>query len=114
MSSTPSVAPPLPLCRPAAPGAGNQRSIAVLRITRTEGVPTIVRVEGRIAGAYVDELRRVVEPEVSRSAPVALVLSDVTFVDHRGAELLRALRAQGAELVDCSTYVLSAVNGGAV
>jgi ABC-type transporter Mla MlaB component len=85
----------------------------VLRITRGEsnGSETL-KVEGRVADDWVDELTRVVSGALTQRAAVALDLSEVTFVDARGIAALRALRARGAELTGCSSFVSSLIDGG--
>jgi anti-anti-sigma regulatory factor len=61
----------------------------------------ILRVEGRLAGAYVGELERcwkeasALEP----SRPISLDLRDVTCVDPAGGYLLRLMHSQGVEVV---------------
>ncbi|WP_410962353.1 STAS domain-containing protein, partial [Salmonella sp. SAL4355] len=66
----------------------------MLRITP---VPTAngarrFKVEGRLAGAFVDELSRVTAEALASSRRVVVDLADVTFVDPGGAALLRSLR----------------------
>ena len=86
----------------------------MLRITcmGSEAVARTVKVEGRISGEYVAELSRVASEALETAPHILLDLSDVTFVDQDGAALLRTLRRRGVELVDCSSFVLSLVNGG--
>ena len=73
----------------------------MLRITVTNGSrPTLFKLEGRLAGPWVDELERawndsVKEPE---SQPIRVDLSGVTFVDLEGKKLLGRMFQQGAEL----------------
>jgi anti-anti-sigma regulatory factor len=71
-----------------------------------------VRLEGRLAGPWVDELARVVSSTRRPAARVVLDMSDVTFADRNGVRLLQALRREGIELVECSPFILSLVNGG--
>lgn len=86
----------------------------MLRITP---VPTAngarrFKVEGRLAGAFVDELSRVTAEALASSRRVVVDLADVTFVDPGGAALLRSLRTSGVELLDCSQFVVALMNGG--
>jgi anti-anti-sigma regulatory factor len=66
--------------------------------TRTEA--TIITLEGRLIGAWVDELascwQRVPPCDVR---PIRIDLDSVTFVDAAGKALLRALHAEGAMLM---------------
>lgn len=85
-----------------------------MRITRIDaaGDPETVKLEGRVAGPWVDELSRVAARSLAESTRVVLDLSGVTFVDHEGIELLRALRGQRAELKGSSTFIAALLNGG--
>jgi anti-anti-sigma regulatory factor len=61
---------------------------------------TVLRVEGRLAGPWADELQRAwqavsMDPAEGR---VAVDLTDVTFVDDRGKRVLETLYAEGAKL----------------
>jgi len=87
----------------------------VLRITwlHSDGAG-ILKVEGRLAGEWVEELSRATSRAVGELPRVVIDLSEVTFVDPKGIELLRALRRQGVELAECSSFVSSLINGGAV
>jgi anti-anti-sigma regulatory factor len=86
----------------------------VLRITRINatGDPETVKLEGRVAGPWVDELSRVVGRSLAESRRVVLDLSGVTFVDRDGIAVLRSLRARRAKLHGSSTFVAALLNGG--
>jgi anti-anti-sigma regulatory factor len=87
----------------------------VLRIsepTAPQGELKTIRVEGRIAGRWVQELSRVTSAALAEGHGLALDLGDVTFVDATGVHLLRSLRGRGVELVPCSSFVLTVLNGG--
>ena len=85
----------------------------MLRITQEvlDGMPAL-KVEGSLAGAWVSELRRVVEAGVVGSGRVRLDLSDVRYVDAAGAALLRELMRGPAELGRRSTFVAELLEGG--
>jgi anti-anti-sigma factor len=87
----------------------------LLRITCTapSGETGTVRVEGRITGEYVPELSRAVTQALSGAPRVVLDMADVTFIDQAGVALLRRLRRQGVELVECSSFISTLVNGAA-
>ena len=70
------------------------------------------KVEGRLAGAFVDELSRTAAAARAGATTVVMDLADVSFVDHRGVELLRSLRTAGVDLIDCSQFVQTLMNGG--
>jgi anti-anti-sigma regulatory factor len=86
----------------------------VLRITRIDPIedPETVKVEGRVAGPWVEELSRIAERALAESPRVVVDLSGVTFVDREGIELLRNLRARCAGLHGSSSYVAALLNGG--
>lgn len=71
---------------------------------------TTLTLEGRLVGAWVDELGGVwrrMRP--SAAAPVRVELDGVTFIDEGGKALLRAMRADGALLVACSIVMRAVV-----
>ena len=85
----------------------------MLRITSVgpEAEPTAAKVEGEIAGDHVHELARFAASALERAPRFVLNLSDVTFVDHAGASLLRSLRDRGVEFVDGSSFISNVVDG---
>jgi anti-anti-sigma regulatory factor len=64
---------------------------------------TTIRATGRLAGPWVDELRRSLASERDRS--VVLDLTDVSFVDRDGIEFLRTLRREARVNLRCSAFV---------
>jgi ABC-type transporter Mla MlaB component len=76
------------------------------------GDPETLRLEGRIAGPWVEELARVTHTALVESPRVVLDLTDVTFVDASGVTLLRVLRGRQAEIRGSSGFVSSLLNGG--
>jgi RNA polymerase sigma-70 factor (ECF subfamily) len=78
----------------------------MLRVTpqTADGVERF-RLEGRLAGAYVAELGRVLQPSLTSPREVALDLRGLTFVDAEGADLLRTLAARNVEIHGCSGFV---------
>ena len=73
-----------------------------ITITRAED-PTTVRLEGRLAGPWVEELRawwEAVGAARGRGA-VRVDLSEVAFVDAEGRALLERMYRRGAELAAC-------------
>lgn len=63
------------------------------------------KLEGRLAGAYVTELGRVLQPSLTTPGDVVLDLRGLTFVDADGAELLRTLASRNVEIHGCSGFV---------
>jgi hypothetical protein len=79
----------------------------VLRITWIESAkPTsTAKIEGAISGDYVGELARFADQVRRPGRRIRLDVSDVTFVDHAGAALLRRLRDEGFAFVNGSSFV---------
>jgi anti-anti-sigma regulatory factor len=64
-----------------------------------------VRLEGRVVGPWVAELRRSCEAVLATGVRLALDLSDVWFMDRDGVELLRSLRCRDVVVLNCSPFV---------
>lgn len=74
----------------------------VLRITQLETVAgAVLRVEGRLVGAWVNELRQACEGHSARM----LDLRGLQTVDVEGLMLLRQLALDGIELEHLSGYL---------
>jgi anti-anti-sigma regulatory factor len=70
----------------------------MLKITRkTEEVTTTLELEGRLAGAYVEELERCWR-ELAPGRNLKISLQAVTFIDDHGKRLLARLYESGAVL----------------
>jgi hypothetical protein len=85
----------------------------MLKITRILGPqpqPTF-RLEGRVVGAWVEELERAWDQAAESVPCLGLDLAAVTFVDAAGIELLRRLVSQGAQVVACSGFVGELLSG---
>lgn len=79
----------------------------MLRITRSMRDATVwLELEGRLAGAWVDEARETCRRESTGGRPLALDLSKVSFVDGRGLKLLRELAADGVTMPLRSNFVV--------
>jgi hypothetical protein len=64
----------------------------------------LIGLEGKLLGAWVDEARLVIST-ARVSDRVCLNLQRLMFADHRGIELLRALRTEGIPLMSCSPLI---------
>ncbi|HVA71525.1 MAG TPA: TolC family protein [Candidatus Limnocylindrales bacterium] len=75
-----------------------------------EGTRTRLRVEGKISGPWVDELRRCWEslPVESPEHPIAIELADVSYIDDAGKVLITQMVQAGAEIwaQGCSTAAI--------
>ena len=80
----------------------------MLRITVVESSSNAVRlrVEGRMTGCWVEELRRSCGLQaLSDGIRITLDLADVSFVDAAGVELLKELRSHCVTLLSPSPFV---------
>lgn len=82
---------------------------AVLRISRvddgaSDSIPTL-KLEGKLLGPWVDELRRVCDELHAPPGGLRLNLVGVTFIDSAGIKLLGDLIRLGAAVSDCSGFV---------
>jgi anti-anti-sigma regulatory factor len=84
----------------------------LLKITWTniESAAPSVRVEGEIAGEHVAELERFAETAAQPGTRILFDVSDVTFVDHAGAVLLRRLRDDGFVFLNGSSFVAMVID----
>ena len=85
----------------------------MLRITRfsQEDSETRLKLEGKLVGLWVEELRRVCRAEDPRPGSLHLDLSAVTYVDGEGLRLLREVLGCGAFLTSCSGLVAELLHG---
>ena len=72
---------------------------------------TKLRLEGRLIGPWVEELRRACEQVLTTGAKLALDLSDVSFLDRSGVELIQSLRNRNVALLSCSAFVAEQLRG---
>ncbi len=78
----------------------------MLRITRTDDHPARRwRLEGKLVGPWVDEVAALFRGVNDHASLPTLDLAQVTFADTRGVRLLRELRARGAQITACSSYL---------
>jgi len=64
----------------------------------------IIKLEGKLLQAWVDEVRRLCVEAEEGSLP-SLDLSGLSFVDRPGTELLQQLLRQGVRIHACSPFV---------
>ncbi|MBZ5543491.1 MAG: hypothetical protein LAO07_07405 [Acidobacteriia bacterium] len=80
----------------------------MLRITIVDSSNEAVkiRVEGRLTGLWVEELRRSCDMHgLGDGVRLTLDLADVPFVDATGIEFLKTLRGRCVTLLDPSSFV---------
>jgi anti-anti-sigma regulatory factor len=64
-----------------------------------------LKLEGRVVGPWVGELRRICEPLLGGDRGLTLDLAEVSYVDAEGAATLESFRSRGARLERCSPFV---------
>jgi len=64
-----------------------------------------LKLEGRVVGPWVGELRQVCETLLSEGRELQLDLTDVTFADVDGVGMLTGFKSRGVILNNCSPFV---------
>ena len=64
-----------------------------------------LKLEGRVVGPWVGELRLICESLLSNGRALNLDLSDVSYADGEGVELLANLKSRGVMLANGSPFV---------
>ena len=87
----------------------------MLRITVVESSAhaVMLRVEGRIAGPWVEELRTTCNVHTGPNpVQLDLELEDVSFADAAGVDYLKELREQGVRLFRTSPFLMELLKNG--
>ena len=72
-----------------------------------------LRVEGRITGPWVEELRAACNlHSLPEEVQLSLELADVAFADAAGIELLKELRSRGVGLVRTAPFLAEQLKDG--
>jgi anti-anti-sigma regulatory factor len=78
-----------------------------ISVVESSSVAVRLRIEGRLTGGWVDELRKTCELQGLRDGiRLTLDLADVSFADAAGIELLKELRTHLVALVNPSSLVI--------
>jgi ABC-type transporter Mla MlaB component len=79
----------------------------MLRISHlgSEEEVTRLRLDGRLSGPWVEELRRMCARALEKQQILIMDCGGLSFADAEGAALMRSLRDNGADLVNCSAFV---------
>jgi hypothetical protein len=64
-----------------------------------------LKLEGRIVGPWVGELRRVCEMLLTEGRALKLDLTDMTYADADGVTALTGFKTRGVALKNCSPFV---------
>jgi hypothetical protein len=84
----------------------------MLRIDRIErDGRTVFQLEGRVIGAWVDELRRSCRDALGHPGSLTLDLGAVSFVDAGGVVLLRELESRQVALANTTPFVAAQLRG---
>jgi hypothetical protein len=78
--------------------------LKITEVSRSDAAITF-KLEGKVLGPWVDELRRLCIETPRRSGQIHLDLEAVTFLDESGAKLLRELVRQGITIAQCSEFI---------
>ena len=72
----------------------------MLRISQT-GAPNhsvTLKLEGRVVGPWVEELRRICEPFLAEDRSLKLDLAEVSYVDAEGVATLNSFKSRGVKV----------------
>lgn len=85
----------------------------MLRITRLDGTggATILRLEGRLIGAKIEEVTEILNACCRDHRQVVIDLAGLTFLDESAAALLIARRDSRVELAGASPFVEELLKG---
>jgi anti-anti-sigma regulatory factor len=91
-------------------GRGRESMLKITTLTNPES--TTFRLEGRLAGPWVQELERCWDSIVCKTTnhPLIVDLSAVTYVNSDGKDLLKKIHKQGAKLVASGCLTSCIVN----
>jgi len=64
-----------------------------------------LKLEGRVVGPWVGELRQVCEELLTEGRALKLDLADVTFADTGGIAVLSSFKSRGVKLKSCSAFL---------
>ena len=64
-----------------------------------------LKLEGRVVGPWVGELRQVCETLLTEGRSLKLDLTDVTFADADGVAVLTDFKTRGVTFTNCSPFV---------
>jgi hypothetical protein len=88
----------------------------MLRITIVESskIAVTLRIEGRITGPWVEELRTACNVHTfPDDVQLSLELADISFADAAGIALLRELRTRGVDFIRTTPFLAEQLKEGA-
>ena len=86
----------------------------MLRITKIaeNGSPVTLKLEGKVHADWVSLLEQECLALISQKKTVLLDFSDVTFMDDRGAEMLRRLPARSIKIINGDAFIEDLIDRG--
>jgi ABC-type transporter Mla MlaB component len=82
-----------------------------ISVIETGNETSALRLEGRVMGPWVAEVRRLCKPLLESRADLTLDLSEVSFIDVEGLALFQELRDRHVVLSNCSPFVAEQLKG---
>jgi hypothetical protein len=76
-----------------------------ISVTCDSEVEVRFRLEGKLIGPWVEELRHLSNDVLARDKTVTLDLEKLWFMDQHGAELLRDLQQRQVPQTNCSQFI---------
>jgi anti-anti-sigma regulatory factor len=70
-----------------------------------------LKLEGRVVGPWVGELRQVCEALLTEGRSLKLDLAEVTFADTDGVGVLSSFKLRGVRFANCSPFVEEQLKG---
>ena len=106
------MAPRLPMVGSKSGHDPSQTRAPLLKVTTMADEPgrIVLKLEGRLADSWVDELARVAAVVTNDSAELVFDLDGLSFVDVRGLALLRGAAERGAVLTGGSPFVAALID----
>jgi ABC-type transporter Mla MlaB component len=86
----------------------------MLKISEIESANHAVtfRLEGRIAGPWVVEMRKACEKILNDGLQLKLDLAEVSYADQTGVAALAGFRSRGVLLAECSPFLAQQLKAG--
>jgi ABC-type transporter Mla MlaB component len=84
---------------------GGTQAVLKISVTNQSSEATNFRLEGKLVGPWVEELRRLSDAALVTSEAVSLDLEKVWFVDSQGIALLRDLASKQVAQINCSQFI---------
>jgi ABC-type transporter Mla MlaB component len=97
----PDLAEYLPLCG----GVGGTKAVLRISVSKDSRENIGLHLEGRLVGAWVEELRALSDKALSAGKIVTLDLEKLLFVDSKGLALLRELGDRQVTHINCSPFI---------